>query len=112
MPNQEGAEPQTSKVTKVQHRIRSPSGTNEHDTQKQSKFSEYGSLCASRETVHFQSNWLKITQDRLVLNTIQGYMIDFLSQPHQQSVPQPPQFFAEQTQLISMEITELLHGDH
>ena len=58
--------------------------------------------------VHFQSNWLKITQDRWVLNTIQGYMIDFVSQPHQPSAPQPPQFSAEQTQLISMEITELL----
>lgn len=35
-------------------------------------------------------------------------MIDFESQPHQQSVPQLPQFSAEQTQLISTEITELL----
>ena len=39
--------------------------------------------------IYFQPNWLKITQDRWVLNTIQGYMIDFESQPHQPSVPQP-----------------------
>ena len=35
MPNQEGAEPQTSEATDVQHRIRSLSGTNEHDTNNQ-----------------------------------------------------------------------------
>ena len=39
------------------------------------------------------------------MNTIQGYMINFESQPHQSSIPHPPQFSAEQTQL---EITELL----
>ena len=35
MPNQEGAEPQTSEATDVQHRIRSLSGTNEHNTNNQ-----------------------------------------------------------------------------
>ena len=29
--------------------------------------------------VHYQQNWLKVTQDRWVLNTIQGYLIDFSS---------------------------------
>ena len=125
MPNQEGVEPKTSKATNTPHRIRSPSGPNEHDTQKQSRFYDIRfqkyvvkSFCMhppcvathapAGRLVYFQSNWLKITQDRWVLNTIQGYMIDFKSQPHQQSVPQPPQFSAEQTQLISTEITELL----
>ena len=70
MPNQEGAELKTSKATNAPHRIRSPSGTNEHDTHKQSRFSDIrfqkyvvksfcmsgytsslcGNSCASRET--------------------------------------------------------------
>ena len=57
--------------------------------------------------VHYQQNWLKITQDR-VLNTIQGYLIDFSSMPHQPVTPHPPQYSAEQTHLISEEVTELL----
>ena len=31
--------------------------------------------------VHYQQNWLKVTQDWWVLNSIQGYLIDF-STPH------------------------------
>ena len=125
MPNWEGAEPQTSEATDIQHRTRSPSGTNEHDTHNLliidfksmllNPFSCQGihppcmaTHVPAGRLFHFQSNWLKITQDRWVLSTIQGYMIDFVSQPHQPSVPQPPQFSVEHTQLISMEITELL----
>jgi len=58
--------------------------------------------------VHYQQNWLKVTQDRWVLNTIQGYLIDFSSMPHQPVIPHCPQYSAEQTQLISEEVTELL----
>ena len=58
--------------------------------------------------VHCQQNWLKVTQYRWVLNTIQGYRIDFSSMPHQSVIPHCPQYSAEQTHLISEEVTELL----
>lgn len=82
-------------------RLRSLSGTNKHGAHRQSKFSNIrlqkyaaDSFCMSgykspyiwqlaRRLLHFQPNWLKITQDRWVLNMIQGYMVDFESQPHQ-----------------------------
>ena len=51
---------------------------------------------------------MKVTQDRWVLNTIQGYLIDFSSSPHQPVTPHCPQYSAEQTHLNSDEITELL----
>ena len=57
--------------------------------------------------VHFQQNWL-ITQDRWVLNTIQGYLIDFSTSPHQSVILHCPHYSAEQTHLISEEITALL----
>ena len=50
-----------------------------------------GRLC------HHLSNWLIITQDRWILNTVQGYLIDFVSEPHQQSPPNPPHCSSEQT---------------
>ena len=36
---------------------------------------------------HFKSNWVKITQDPWVLETIQGYRVPFSQQPYQ---PYPP----------------------
>ena len=60
-----------------------------------------GKLC------HHLSNWSIITQDRWVLNTVQGYLIDFVSEPHQQSPPNPPHCSSEQTSLIQ-ELTKLL----
>ena len=61
-----------------------------------------GRLC------HHLSNWSLITQDRWVLNTVQGYQIDFVSEPHQQSPPNPPHYFSEQTSLIHEELAKLL----
>ena len=58
--------------------------------------------------IHYQQNWLKVTQDRWVLNTIQGYQIDFSSTPHQSVIPHCPQYSAEQNHLISEDVTELL----
>ena len=57
---------------------------------------------------HHLQNWQAITQDRWVLSTVQGYKIDFLSNPHQKFIPHPAQFSTEQRQLITEEITELL----
>ena len=58
--------------------------------------------------VRFQQNWSKVTQDQWVLNTILGYLIDFSSIPHQPVILHYPQYSAEQSRLISEEVTELL----
>ena len=46
---------------------------------------------------HHLFNWSIITQDRWVLNTVQGYLIDFVSEPHQQSPSNRPHCSSEQT---------------
>ena len=54
------------------------------------------------------TNWSIVTQDHWVLNTVWGYLIDFVSEPHQQSAPNPPHYSSEQTSLINEELTKLL----
>ena len=63
---------------------------------------QVGRLC------HHLSNWSIITQDWWVLNTVQGYLIDLVSEPHQQSPPNPPYYSSEQTSLIHEELTKML----
>ena len=55
----------------------------------------------------FVTNWELISKDRLVLNTIRGYEIDFIKKPCQMKRPHPSQFNSVQQQLIGKEITEL-----
>ena len=62
---------------------------------------------AGRLTHHLH-NWQVIIQDRWVTNTIQGYKIDFWTKPQQKQSPLLLQFSADQLQLITEEITELL----
>ena len=61
-----------------------------------------GSLC------HHLCNWSVITQDQWILNTVQGYQIDYMLEAHQQSPPNPPHYSSEQTSLIHEELTKLL----
>ena len=46
---------------------------------------------------HHIQNWSAITRDRWVLDTVQGYWIDFMSEPHQQSLPTPPHYSSKQS---------------
>ena len=54
------------------------------------------------------TNWSIVTQDLWVLNTVRGYLTDFVSEPHQQSAPNPPHYSSEQTSLINEELMKLL----
>ena len=54
---------------------------------------------------HFITNWQKVTKDRWVLNTITGYEIEFISEPHQHQRPYPCQL---NQSLVSQEITEMI----
>ena len=53
--------------------------------------------------------WKVLTKDPWVLDTVRGYQIDFLSEPHQRVIPNTPHYSAEQTQLIVEEVQELLN---
>ena len=57
---------------------------------------------------HYLINWSAITQDQWVLNTVQGYQIDFVAMPHQESLPTPPHYTSEQVTLIQEEVSKLL----
>jgi len=58
--------------------------------------------------MHHLQNWQVITQDRWVLNTVQGYQIELISKPWQVSVPTPPHLSTEQLQLINKEVAEMV----
>ena len=56
---------------------------------------------------HFIANWRLVTKDRWVQNTVMGYEIEFVSQPHQSKEPHPACLNQTQQQLVRQEITEL-----
>ena len=62
----------------------------------------------AKRLTHHLHNWQATTQDRWVINTVQGYKTDFWTKPQQKHPPLTPQFSADQLQLITEEITELL----
>ena len=54
------------------------------------------------------SNWMKVTSDPWVLNTIQGYRIEFWAQPRQTHPPIPLPFSQKETLLMKEGIHKLL----
>lgn len=57
--------------------------------------------------MHFVTNWQKITKDPWVLEAIEGYKIEFHSEPAQGKPPGPVCLDQEQTQAMTQEIQEL-----
>ena len=55
-------------------------------------------ILAGRLAHHIQ-NWVRITRDRWVLDTVQGYCIEFLTIPYQTKRPHLPRYNATQNQL-------------
>ena len=53
-------------------------------------------------------NWKVVSRDRWILETIQGYPLELVSEPHQRPRPQPPRYNQEQNKVILEEIQELL----
>ena len=56
---------------------------------------------------HFVENWKKLTQDRWVLNCIQGFRISFSTDPYQRGIPKSVTSKEEEF-FISQEIQSLL----
>ena len=57
---------------------------------------------------HYERNWKLITQDQWVLQTVRGYCIDFVAEPHQERRPHAPVYSHDQAQLIRSDVGELL----
>ena len=57
-------------------------------------------ILAGRLAHHIQ-NWVRITRDRWVLDTVQGYSIEFLTIPYQTKRPHTPRYNATLNQLRS-----------
>ena len=55
-------------------------------------------ILAGRLAYYF-SNWVRITKDCWVLDTVQGYRMKLLATPYQTSKPHTPQYNATQSQL-------------
>ena len=56
----------------------------------------------------YRDNWSKVTQDQWVLNTVQGYRIEFLTNPTQSSRPRAGASSSSEQSLINEEIEKLL----
>lgn len=57
---------------------------------------------------NYVDQWKQITSDPWIIETIQGYRLEFVSQPRQDVFPIPPRFDDEQKTAISSEVSKLL----
>ena len=53
---------------------------------------------------------MRVTSDRWVLSTVQGYQLEFLEEPFQWHKPHPPQFNQEHAQIIETEVSQLVEN--
>ena len=60
---------------------------------------------------HCISNWGLISGDPWVLETIQGYHLDFVAAPRQLSLPLPVSHSKENSNLIDLEIQQMLQKE-
>ena len=58
--------------------------------------------------VAFHSNWCQITNDKWILNTIQGYGIEWIQKPDQSHWYGNPQMSQTQTEMIDLEVKTVL----
>ena len=62
----------------------------------------------SRGEFFHRQNWAILTQDNWVLQTVQGYLIDFTQSPHQSYQPPPKVLPQDKYALVTREVQELL----
>ena len=66
-----------------------------------------GRFKSSWEAGHFAQNWVRITKDRRILDTIKGYKLELHSMHHQAHEPHPSIFSKEQQLLVETEVQKL-----
>lgn len=60
---------------------------------------------------HCISNWVVISKDPWVLETVQGFHLDLMSTPHQLSVPLTVPHTKDNMALIDLEIQQMLEKE-
>jgi len=60
---------------------------------------------------HCISNWVVISKDPWVLETVQGFHLDLMSTPHQLSVPLTVPHTKENMALIDLEVQQMLEKE-
>ena len=65
-------------------------------------------LFASGKLKMYRKQWLKITSDAWVLNTLKGADIELIGYPHQYKPPPPMHFSVQEESIIQSEIDKLL----
>ena len=85
-----------------------PQGPVQHLQVFMSRLEQIDCQTLTRRVLHHLANWNILTQDKWVLQTVQGYMIDFTQTPHQSH--QPPQIMTSQVNhaLMTQEVQELI----
>ena len=56
---------------------------------------------------YFKQNWQRITKDPVILNTVQGVSLDWITYPIQKKIPNLPNLNLEQKQILQKEILDL-----
>lgn len=58
---------------------------------------------------NFFQAWISITRDAWILQTVQGFHIEYLGEPSQQTRPRPIQFSLQEAALADEEVSSLLN---
>ncbi len=68
----------------------------------------HGPQAVAGRLKHFVANWRRITTDRWVLETVNGYAIDLHSTPRQAGPPREPHLDMEAEAMLASELNKLL----
>ena len=76
--------------------------------QRYCRHSSYSSREPTRSWKVTKKNWEILTKDRWILETVQGYSIEFIAEPHQDMKAHPPHNPQDETLSILEEVSYLL----
>ena len=85
-----------------------PQGPIQHIKALMGKLTQIECQSLTRRLLYHQQNWGVLTQDNLVLQTVQGYLMDLTHTPHQSHIPPPIDLSQEKHALVTQEVQELL----
>ena len=69
---------------------------------------KYQPVSVAGRLCHFVSNWERLTKDRWILSTVQGYRIEFISTPIQTRQPLPTVMSSDELDCMEQEVRDLL----
>ena len=88
--------------------VLTPQGPIQHLKVLMGRLNQIDCQSLTRRVLYHQQNWEVLTQDNWVLQTVQGYLIDFTHSPHQSCQPPPIILSQDKHALVTQEVQELL----